>query len=184
MAFTWIDRKHNRPIHVSLSAGTLTLSFGGRSNLSFDGEGRLVGAWFDGLTYRRALDNRVLLKWADGELGGRRRRRFLDVAERRTILARAYDAAFGVARGLAENRVDVGETPVEAVEGVSSWLGYVGRWDWDRLEGEAARFDSIYRPVSILPPDQYLALVVQATEGCSYNEMHLLHVLPRSPLSH
>ncbi|MCB9160558.1 MAG: hypothetical protein H6644_12050 [Caldilineaceae bacterium] len=23
--------------------------------------GRLVGAWFDGLTYRRALDNRVLL---------------------------------------------------------------------------------------------------------------------------
>ncbi|MEZ4583924.1 MAG: hypothetical protein R3A10_20195 [Caldilineaceae bacterium] len=52
MAHTWRERTQDAPIHVSLAAGTLTLSFGGRSNLSFDGEGRLVGAWFDGLTYR------------------------------------------------------------------------------------------------------------------------------------
>ena len=45
MALTWIDRNKDEPIHVSLAPGTLTLSFGGRSNLSFDGEGRLVGAW-------------------------------------------------------------------------------------------------------------------------------------------
>ncbi len=66
--------------------------------------------------------------------------------------------------------VYVSDTPAEAVEGVSAWLSYVSGWDWDRLEGEGARFDAIYKPVSILPPDQYLALVVQATEGCSYNE--------------
>jgi radical SAM superfamily enzyme YgiQ (UPF0313 family) len=37
------------------------------------------------------------------------------------------------------------------------------------LQADAARFHQIYKPVSILPPDQYLALVLQATEGCSYN---------------
>ncbi len=29
---------------------------------------------------------------------------------------------------------------------------------------------SVYKPVPILPPDQYLSTVVQVTEGCSYNE--------------
>ncbi|MCS6940366.1 MAG: radical SAM protein, partial [Roseiflexus sp.] len=28
---------------------------------------------------------------------------------------------------------------------------------------------SIYKPISILPPDQYLSLVLQAAEGCSWN---------------
>ena len=170
MALTWIDRNKDEPIHVSLAAGTLTLSFGGRSNLSFDGEGRLVGAWFDGLTYRRALDNRVLLKWADAEQGGLRRRRLLDVDERKAILARAYDAARCVAEGLTQGTIDAGETPETMMSGVTVWLNNVAGWDWDRLEGEATRFAAIYKPVSILPPDQYLALVVQATEGCSYNE--------------
>jgi hypothetical protein len=170
MAFTWIDRKQDQPIHVSLTAGTLTLSFGGRVNLSFDGEGRLVGAWFDGLTYRRALDNRVLLKWSDGGQSGRRRRRFLDPVERKAVLTRAYDTASDVATNLVDNHIDVGDTSVEAVERVGAWLGHVGRWNWDRLEGEVARFNAIYKPVAILPPDQYLALVLQATEGCSYNE--------------
>ncbi len=31
------------------------------------------------------------------------------------------------------------------------------------------KFLSIYKPVSILPPDQYMTLVLQATEGCSHN---------------
>lgn len=170
MALTWIDRKRNEPIHVSLAAGTLTLSFGGRSNLSFDGEGRLVGAWFDGLTYRRALDNRVLLKWADAEQGGLRRRRLLEVDERKAILSRAYDAAHCVVESLAQGYIDTGETPIPVMSGVAAWLNNVAGWDWELLEGETARFAAVYKPISILPPDQYLALVVQATEGCSYNE--------------
>lgn len=43
-----------------------------------------------------------------------------------------------------------------------------------RFDGAAAardreRFGRVYDPVGILPPDQYLALVLQATEGCSFN---------------
>ena len=170
MAHTWRDRTQGEPLHISLAAGTLTVSFGGRSNLSFDGEGRLVGAWFDGLTYRRALDNRVLLKWVDPAQPGLRNRRFLDDAERRAVLTRAYAAAAQVQAGLATGTVDPGDTDAAFVARVEAHLHEVAGWDWARLEAEHARFHAVYKPISILPPDQYLALVLQATEGCSYNE--------------
>ncbi len=48
-------------------------------------------------------------------------------------------------------------------------LAVLQGWDWAALQADAGRFAEVYRPVSILPPDQYLALVLQATEGCSYN---------------
>ena len=48
-------------------------------------------------------------------------------------------------------------------------LAVIAAWDWAALQADRARFHQVYRPVSILPPDQYLALVLQATEGCSHN---------------
>ena len=44
---------------------------------------------------------------------------------------------------------------------VDSWIG--------QLRQDARNFLKIYRTVSILPPDQYRSLVLQLTEGCSYN---------------
>jgi radical SAM superfamily enzyme YgiQ (UPF0313 family) len=42
-------------------------------------------------------------------------------------------------------------------------------WTPERLLHEKHRFNKVYRPVSILPPDQYLAVVLQATFGCTWN---------------
>jgi radical SAM superfamily enzyme YgiQ (UPF0313 family) len=42
--------------------------------------------------------------------------------------------------------------------------------DWQHLSADAISFKNVYLPISILPPDQYLALVVQVTEGCNYNQ--------------
>jgi len=165
----WMWRDDRQPLYVSLRAGTLTLSFGGRANLSFDGEGRLVGAWLDHVTYRRALDNRVLAKWVDPSLPWRRERRFLRTEERKHVLERAYGMARDVAEGLAGGKLDVGDSDQAQVAAVVKWLSVVMRWTWERLERERERFYTIYKPVSILPPDQYLAVVLQATEGCSYN---------------
>jgi hypothetical protein len=39
----------------------------------------------------------------------------------------------------------------------------------ETLRADAARFLAASGPVGILPPDQYLALVVRVTEGCSWN---------------
>jgi len=41
---------------------------------------------------------------------------------------------------------------------------------FEGLEKNGHIFKTLYRPVSILPPDQYLALVVQLTEGCNFNQ--------------
>ncbi len=150
----------NSPIHLSTAAGTLTLSFDGAINLSFDGEGRMVGAFMDKITYRRALDNRILAKWIDPERPGQRIRRCLDAPERRALLNRAYALAAQVTPLLAPRH-----SPL-----ASAWLARIAAWDFPRLEAETERFHAIYKPVSILPPDQYMAVVVQAAEGCSYNE--------------
>ncbi|MDF1523446.1 MAG: radical SAM protein, partial [Trueperaceae bacterium] len=42
-------------------------------------------------------------------------------------------------------------------------------WTPERLAAERERFAAAYAPISILPPDQYGAVVVQATFGCSWN---------------
>jgi len=117
---------------------------------SFDLAGRLIGGFVAGVNYRRGLDNRVLCKWRGAD--GVRKRRWLAADEAQTFLTEAYTLADRVARAVGH-----------------PGMGVLQGWDWPRLQADAARFAAIYRPVSILPPDQYLALVLQATEGCSYN---------------
>jgi len=42
--------------------------------------------------------------------------------------------------------------------------------DYSALQQSAKYFSNIYLPISILPPDQYMSLVIQLTEGCNYNQ--------------
>ena len=133
-----------RPQVINLLVGDEAPSY------SFDLAGRLIGAFLGGVNYRRGLDNRVLSKWRGAD--GVRQRRWLEPEEARQFLTEAYDQAHRVATATDE-----------------PGLAVLQRWDWTALQADARRFGEIYRPVSILPPDQYLALVVQATEGCSYN---------------
>ncbi|TVR49734.1 MAG: radical SAM protein [Puniceicoccaceae bacterium] len=42
-------------------------------------------------------------------------------------------------------------------------------WTPGRLAAEAVRFEKVYQPIPILPPDHYASLVVQGTEGCSFD---------------
>lgn len=159
-------------LHVSTLAGTLTLSLDGRENLSFDGEGRPVGIWRDGLTCRRALDNRVLAKWVEPGAGraGRRGRRFLPSEERRSLLEETLARAASAAAALEDGSLVAPAGAEEEVALAIEWAARVATWSWQRLEGEAERFLRVYKPIPILPPDQYMSLVIQATEGCSYNE--------------
>ncbi len=156
-------------MHVSTSAGALTLSFDGRSNLTFDGEGRLVGAWYENVTYRRSLDNRVLAKWSDAS-SGQRQRRYLESAEVDDLLERAHADALYVLATTDTGLVTVGASDSEFVQHVKRWLEQTVVWDATAYQYQSERFNQIYKPVSILPPDQYLSVVLQVTEGCSYNE--------------
>jgi radical SAM superfamily enzyme YgiQ (UPF0313 family) len=48
-------------------------------------------------------------------------------------------------------------------------LDRAARFDAPAARADARRFRAIYGEIGILPPDQYLAMVVQATEGCTVN---------------
>ncbi len=133
-----------RPTAINLLVGDAEPSY------SFDLAGRLIGAYVGGLNYRRSLDNRVLSKWSGPD--GTRQRRWLTGDEATRFLTAAYDLADRAARATGDPR-----------------LAVLQGWDEAALAADAERFATVYRPVSILPPDQYLALVLQATEGCSYN---------------
>ncbi len=137
-----------RPVAINLLVTDVAVG-NEQPSYSFDLAGRMIGAFVDGFNYRRALDGQVLRKWTGSE---GRERRWLTDEEASTLLSQTYDLAERAAKAIGDPR-----------------LAVLTGWTLERLAADAAEFARIYRPVSILPPDQYLALVIQATEGCSYN---------------
>lgn len=137
-------RLHQQPDSFTLSDA------GGEQVLSFDREGRLL-TWFNGgTTYKRALNSRLLARKREGEV-----RQGWDVP--------AAEVPLVFERLLEQVR--------EAAQVIHSpLLEKVLDWAPEKLLAERERFAAAYAPVSILPPDQYFAVVVQATRGCSWNK--------------
>ncbi|BBE41906.1 Hypothetical radical SAM family enzyme in heat shock gene cluster [Conexivisphaera calida] len=134
--------------------GALRIVIGNEGVYVFDLEGR--PAFFEHAlrSYERGLSGLLVRKsWA-----GRRRRIVEEVVggEKESVLRAVYAAA---ARALEDHPDgDVGDALRLTTSREIEWL----------LEDEA-RFGSLYMPISILPPDQYLSIVLQATVGCAYN---------------
>lgn len=148
---------------LSLKASALTLMYGTHDVLTYDLGGRLWLRFNSGVTYRRGLDGRVMERIQDRH---GRRRRWLNPDEAAGLVndsvARVRDIRMRMYSG--ELDLDGAEHPtlVSAVERAA-------RFDARAAAADHERFNQIYRPVGILPPDQYLALVLQATTGCSFN---------------
>jgi hypothetical protein len=128
-------------------------------------------------TYRRALDGPLLHKREAGP-GSPRVRRRLSADEGASVVEAARSEAASaldslVRGGPIESVIPMSydvlgdEGPV--VEEGRRRLGIVAAQDADALAADAARFSTVVGPVGILPPDQYLSLVVRGTEGCSWN---------------
>lgn len=56
-----------------------------------------------------------------------------------------------------------------AVRQIKPLLENISSYSPERIIMERERFAEVYQPVPVLPPDHYRALVLQATEGCSFN---------------
>lgn len=121
----------------------------GSDVLTFDLEGRPVALFLDGRTFWRGLSGDVVEKRGSRE---QRAVRHLDEEERRRVLEQARHTA-QVAAGHADRGARVVLTRAAAFD----------------ANDDEARFRALYSPVGILPPDQYMAVVLQATEGCPWN---------------
>ncbi|MCF7804069.1 MAG: radical SAM protein [Candidatus Marinimicrobia bacterium] len=149
-----------KPYAFSVSIDIIT-------SYSFDRKGRLIGAYVDGINYKRGLDNSVLMKWTDySSEGQRRRRRKLSDDERKDFFQR-------MTRRLTNIKIHSERYNIEMPEGTDiawEWFNRCLAYDFEALEADADQFHKVYKPVTILPPDQYYSLVLQITEGCSYNK--------------
>ncbi|WP_067923094.1 radical SAM protein [Alicyclobacillus shizuokensis] len=123
----------------------------------FDRTGRFLFGVRAHETVRRGLDDRVIQVRlpAEGGIIGRTYRT-LDPVEKAAFYRRAYALA----------RASLGSLPAEQA---AEWKPLLERWTPEALAADAHAFRQVYLPINILPPDQYHALVVQITHGCSYN---------------
>lgn len=146
----------------SVQPAFLTISEEFVTTYYFDGDGRFLGGVLNGLTYKRGLDSRILVRYFAADRS--KVRRSLGADERRHLLA-------DVRRRVERVRAALPLTADVPMRGtIEPWLDRILTWDVARLEAEQPRFAATYKPVSILPPDQYMAVVVQVTEGCSWNQ--------------
>ena len=152
---------------ISLKPHSLAVSRDDTFIVSWDLGGRLYSVYQGEVTWRRGLSGEVLEKRGSG--AARSRTRLMPGRADAMI-----DDAATFARGIADAMTTPGwqwSAPIEPVVAqlVVSLLTLCGRFDAAQACHDARRFAAVYRPVGILPPDQYLSLVVQATEGCSFN---------------
>ena len=135
---------------------------------TFDAGGRLVGAFRDGRNYRRSFSNQILEKVTESCSGvSSRVHRALSPDEVRAVEVGAYDFACTVSTELRQ-LTPAPESP--ALDAAQHALAHVNSYCYTGLERERDIYEHIYRHVAMMPPDQYLALYLQMTEGCAFNK--------------
>jgi radical SAM superfamily enzyme YgiQ (UPF0313 family) len=146
---------------VSLAEASTSVCLDQTRVSSYDLGGRPYVLVRDDFTYRRAFDGRLLQK-GRGRTG----------RVRQLISTEAGQAVIEAARREVQTLLDQGLPselrPTTRAEAVRR-LERIAAGDEAALGQDAQRFASLYRPLGVLPPDQYLALVIQVTEGCSWN---------------
>lgn len=144
----------------------------GETVFTYDRAGRLFAAWRHQRFYRRALNGRIVEKQTAGARPSRVvHRRTLDVREADGLIADASEAARAAADALGAKRAEMiwSASGPASPEAALRLVGAAAAFDPAAAREDARRYAEVYRPVGILPPDQYLALVLQVTEGCRWN---------------
>lgn len=137
--------------------GPRSISLGrGEDVLNWDRAGRPFAGNLSGVTWHRALDGGLVEIVPDG-VG--RRARWMSHDE---IAVWAQTL-----RGWARHVVEAARCA--AIGTAAEAFAPAVQFDEAAWRKDAVAFASVYAPVTILPPDQYLALVLQATLGCSWN---------------
>ncbi|MFN4244588.1 MAG: radical SAM protein [Brevinematia bacterium] len=125
----------------------------------FDYEGRVNFIFNEGKSYRRGFDNTIICSDVHSFY-------FLHNKESEVLINESYEVARYIINSnnfeihyLGGKQNDV----IDAFEKISNS-------SYKTILEDVRKFKSIYKPITILPPDQYLSLYIPITEGCSYNK--------------
>ncbi len=155
---------------ITVKPHSLSIMDDGRLVASFDRAGRLYTAYREGHTFVRGLSGTVVEKWHAEPLAPKHIR-VLTEDEKRMFLAQLWSEVNEIVTAFREGHARVQIfTQGGGVEDLECWLERILAWDVSAYARDEECFLSVYKPVSILPPDQYLALVLQVTEGCHWNK--------------
>jgi hypothetical protein len=156
-----------RSLTISVKHNCLTLSLAaqdGSNVFSFDYTGRLWTAMLAGISYRRGLNGKTVAKWANKR--GERERRWLSASETSAVEGQARSAARELLLAIDAHQVHLAAPLPDAGRVGLARAAYQSQEDYQQ---DVRRYHEVYKPVGILPPDQYMAVVLQVTEGCSFN---------------
>lgn len=160
-------------VYLALSPAGLAIYSDGNHAAHYDLEGRLQKVADPGHFWRRSLSGRMLHTWKlTEEEGGGMARVVIPHDTATQIIHDAQVRAAAVAEALRADKatIDLAKPSAEqALRWITPVLELTAQFDWQRAEEDAARFRAIYGRVAVLPPDQYNALVLQATEGCAHS---------------
>jgi hypothetical protein len=160
-------RWHATSYALSLKDSSLSVAINGADIAVCDRAGRLYSVYRAGVHHRRSLNGSILQKWTTDE----RKRRWLEPAEADRLIDDTVDQFRQLYAALCAPDWEW-VTPPDRSSALAEFLMVIeraARFDSRAARSDAARFAEVYAPIGILPPDQYLALVLQATVGCSFN---------------
>lgn len=151
---------------VAMRSAATTLSPRRDVVVAFDLEGRPTSLFAGGDTYKRSLASDLYGRRTEG---GARRRWRVPSEQVAGLLDRALTVAAEARHALDRGERLPGVAGPAADATLAARLDAIEAWTPERLIDERRRFLDAYAPIAILPPDQYGAVVLQATFGCSWN---------------
>ncbi|MEI8314282.1 MAG: radical SAM protein [Verrucomicrobiota bacterium] len=159
-------------VYIALSMTELVLYIGADLAVHYDLMGRLVKVSDCEQFWRRSLSGRILhSRKLTAEDGGGLRRGVLSDGVARAVVHKIYPQTVAVYEALqnATTPIELARpSVVEARQLIEPILRRAAGFDEPAAARDIQQFQAIYGRVAVLPPDQYNALVLQATEGCAY----------------
>ena len=161
-------RRRDTAYTLSLKTDSLSVAININTVSVYDRAGRLYSLYKEGRHHRRSLSGQALQKWTEAD---RRQRRWLAQTAADQLIDTAADQLRRLLDALSApdwQWLTPPDHPAQLRE-VITVIERGARFDCAAARLDAARFAEVYSPIGMLPPDQYLALVLQATDGCSFN---------------
>lgn len=155
---------------LSVKPGVFSVSLRKDEVITYDAEGRLIYAFINQKGYRRGLDNTFLEKSHTPGVP-HIQRRFLEEYEKRQLIETLRSKVkTDLLKGLSSGDLHITYDLEYRGNGIRDLIERVINTDYDKLVEDSKRFYKVYTSIGILPPDQYLALVIQVTHGCHWNK--------------